>query len=83
VLEAGSSQFSFSPVLETGEHRKIVVPWPEERPWRVCVFYVPEHKGLNALTAKARIAWRTRTMSYWRGKVWGGSERVVIKEVTK
>ena len=81
VLEAGS--FSLSPALERGEHRRIVVPWPEERRWRVCVFYVAEHEGLNALAAKARVALRTGSLSYWRGKAWGGSERVAIKEVAR
>ena len=83
MLESGAARINFSPVLEAGEHRKIVVEWPEEQPWRVCLFYAPELEGLNALSAKGRIAWHTRRTFHWRSRVWDRFDGVTSKEVTK
>ena len=88
ILEPGSSSFTLSPVLEAGEHRKIVVEWPEEPPWRVCLFYGQEQKGVKALMAKARLAWVAHPkeiwqVAYWRTRVWGGAGQVTSREVTK
>jgi len=86
VLEAGASNINFSPFLEAGDHRKIVVEWPEDRPWRVCIAYAPERRGLSALTTKAWMAWRNRSMSHWRGRVWGrldGIDQVISNEISK
>ncbi len=87
VLEPGAAQINFSPVLEAGQHRKVVVQWPEEQPWRVCLIYAPELKGLKLLGARVRLAWRLRNTpsfrgSVWRSRLWGGPERVINKEVT-
>jgi hypothetical protein len=84
--DPGSSLVNYTPHLEAGEHRKIVVEWPEDRPWRVCIFYAPERKGLDALAIKTRIAWLTRSLSHWRGRVWGGPDelrQVISQEITK
>ena|ERR1041384_5793543 len=84
VLEAGvSPQAMFSSELKVGEHRKIVVEWPEEKPWRLCLFYFREQKGLGSLTAKARYAWRTRSMSHWRGSMFGDLDQIISKNVTR
>jgi len=87
VLEPGATQTNLSPVLEAGERRKIVVQWPEERPWRVCVVYLREHKGIREIAVKARFAWRTRKMPWrsnmWSGRVFDGSDQVASEEVTK
>jgi hypothetical protein len=82
-LEAGASGVNFSQLLEAGEHRKILVEWPYGRPWRVCITYVRELRGLNAVILKGRTAWRTRSTSPLRqGRVFG-SEQVITKEVAK
>jgi hypothetical protein len=83
VLEAGTSQINISPLLESGDQRKIVVEWPEEPPWRVCITYSREEKGLKALTSKARFAWRTRSTSFLGARFWGRSEQVTSEEVAK
>ena len=75
VLEPGSSNLNFSPCLEAGERRKIVVEWPEDRPWRVSIQYGQERRGLDALIVRMQLAWRTRSMPQWRGRVFAGSDQ--------
>jgi hypothetical protein len=50
----------FSSILVAGQHRSIVVHWPEEKSWRVCLVCVREIKGLKLLAARAQLAWRFR-----------------------
>ena len=88
ITNAGrvTNRVNYSPHLEAGEHRKIVVEWPEDQPWRVCILYAPEKGGLDALLAKTRIAWRTRSMPRWDSRVFGGSgeiRQVISEEVTR
>lgn len=75
VLEPGSSNINFSPCLEAGERRKIVVEWPEVRPWRVSIQYGREQRGLDALIVRMQLAWRTRSMPQWRGRVFADSDQ--------
>ena len=78
----------FSSILVAGQHRSIVVHWPEEKSWRVCLVCVREIKGLKLLAARAQLAWRFRNTpspfpgSIWHLRLWGGAERSIIKEVT-
>jgi hypothetical protein len=83
VLEPGAKEINLLPFLEAGERRKMIVEWPDERPWRLCLIYAHERKGISALTAKSRFAWQTRSMRYWRGRVWGGADQVYSQEVMK
>jgi hypothetical protein len=61
--------------MEAGEHRKLAVEWPKERPWRVCLLYDREYKGASALAAKARILWHTRGRAI-NTRIWSTSTRV-------
>lgn len=74
-------------ILAPGEHRRIVVDWPEDRPWRVCILFVPEMRGVDALLAKTQMAWQRRTMRHWTGRYYGGSakdlKQAVSEEITK
>jgi flagellar basal body-associated protein FliL len=83
-IEAGvSPSVHFSGILEVGEYRKMIVEWPEEKPWRVCILYFREKKGLDLLTARARLAWRTRSMAQWRGRVYDDSAQIISENVTR
>ena len=59
----------FPQFLGPGEHRMFVVDWPAAQPWRVSVEYRQDAKGIEALVAKVRIIWATRTMLSWRSRV--------------
>ena len=75
VLEPGRSNINYSLYLEAGEHRKIVVEWPEDRPWRVSIQYGREQKGLVALIVRMQLAWRTLSMPHSRGRVFGDPDQ--------
>jgi hypothetical protein len=60
VLEPGAKQLDFSRDLQTGTHRRITVPWPDERPWRVSIHYLRQHDGLSGLRSKASMMWKFR-----------------------
>lgn len=85
VLESGAARVKFSPYLEPGERQKIVVEWPEHRPWRVRILYSPEQQGLAALIERIRLLWRTRNSSLWVGRVWSnpGQPMAISTEVTQ
>ena len=82
-LEPGQSKLNLSPVVEPSERRKIIVHWPDDLPWRVAVQYSQERHGLNAVTAKCRVAWRAHTMKYWRARVWSGFYWMTSGEVRR
>jgi hypothetical protein len=83
-VEAGiSAQVRYLPELEAGAHRKIVVEWPEEKPWRVTVIYYREQKGLGLVIANARLAWRTRSVSRWHGRLYAYPDQVTSEQVTR
>lgn len=68
-LEHGASDVRDRERVEACAHRKFVVEWPGARRWRVCVEYRRDAEGIEALVAKVRIIWATRTMLSWRSRV--------------
>jgi len=69
--------------LEPGEYRRIWLSSIGDAPWRVCVTYQPERRGLNAWLVCAKTAWATRRLckSVWRGRVFSGVEQAVSREI--
>ena len=82
-LEPGQSKLNFSPVLEPKDHRKIIVHWPEDCPWRVAIQYYKYRRGVNALVAKCQWAWRNRTLKHWHDKVLNGPYVLMSEEVKR
>jgi hypothetical protein len=82
-LEPGQSKLNFSPVLEPNDHRKIIVHWPEDCPWRVGVQYYKKRRGVNAVFAKCQVAWRDRTLKHWHEEVLNGPYRLTSEEVRR
>jgi hypothetical protein len=77
------TQINTSLILKAGEHRKVIVEWPAEGSWRICLDYAQELNGYPALTAKARLLWRTRKATHWRGRVFDDFKQAVSKEVAR
>jgi hypothetical protein len=75
--------FDFSDTLQPGEYRRISLSSSGHAPWRVCVTYQPQRRGLNALLVCAKTAWATRSLSrsVWRGPVFHGMEQAVSQEI--
>ncbi len=82
-LEPGQSKLNFSPVLEPKDHRKIIVHWPEDCPWRVAIQYYKYRRGVDALVGKCRFAWRNRTLKYWHGEALNGPHLLKSEEVRR
>jgi|SRR5437762_4216398 len=73
--------FHFPQLLEPGAHRMFIVDWPAAQSWRANVEYRKVLEGFAALESKARIAWATRTLSYWTGLVHVAVGHVASDEV--
>jgi hypothetical protein len=75
--------FDFSDTLEPGEYRRISLSSTGDAPWRVCVTYQPERRGIYALVVCAKTAWATRSVSrsVWRGRVFHGVEQAFSREI--
>jgi len=81
VDEHGAANIHFPQLLEPGAHRMFIVDWPPAQSWRVNVEYRKDLEGFAALESKARIAWATRTLSYWTGRVHVAVGHVASDEV--
>ena len=79
-LEHGAPKH-FPQLLEPGAHRMFIVDWPAAQSWRANVEYRKVLEGFAALESKARIAWATRTLSYWTGRVHVAVGHVASDEV--
>ncbi len=83
VVEGGKLYNSWPSLLPSGGHRKIVVEWPTQHPWRVSILYGPETIGLEGMTEKAKLAWRNRNFAELRGRVWVGSKTLLSRTVSQ
>jgi len=81
VDEHGAANIHFPQLLEPGAHRMFIVDWPAAQSWRANVEYHKVLEGFAALESKARIAWATRTLSYWTGLVHVAVGHVASDEV--
>lgn len=82
-LDPGDPQPGYSPAIESGGHRRIVVAWPEEKPWRIQIIYSLERRGLAGLALRSQMAWQRRRLPSWSGRVWSGTNQVVSEAVAK
>lgn len=67
------------------EVRRIRCDAPDQGPWRVCVDYGTELRGVDGLFARLRTAWATRSSRPFNGgQVFGGElARAVSPEITR
>jgi hypothetical protein len=73
----------FSPVVEPNDHRKIIVHWPEDCPWRVAVQYFKYRRGVGVVVDKCRFAWRNRTLKHWHDEVVDGPYLLMSEEIRR
>jgi hypothetical protein len=82
LIDPTAPNDDWSGYLESGMYRKIYVDPAERWPWRVCVTYLVERRGLLMLLSDIEIALRRRSLSQWgRWHSWGGAKQVVSQEI--
>ncbi len=52
--------------IGAGESREFCVVAPDERVWQLILRTLEQPTGLEALKARARLVWRTKSPSFWK-----------------
>jgi hypothetical protein len=69
--------------LEPGQYRQIWLYGPEKGPWRACVVYSPELRGVEGLMTRIRFGLLTGSLPNFRRRGYYGMQQVVSREITR
>jgi hypothetical protein len=82
-IQPGKTNVDFQPVIEPGDSKRIVVEWPEDKPWRIEIACAREAKGFSGLLEKSWIALKTHRKPDLTNRSWIATGSVQSDEVRR